>query len=1585
MTKINTISIVFLIASLITFKVSKGQLTSCDTNVPFHYVDLTGQPQGQWISPVHSRVGNCCGTSSPDNCTSFEVVLDSNAAAISFDFYSGAVPSGSMFFQIDCGPQLAVGEVICLTGVGPHRITFCKPGNNANEYIIKSISKPTFPLNDTTRVGCSIDFQVLGFELSDITWGSVFPGPAGAYDNLLSCTDSCDITTFTPTPTSPPFIDYYVCGFPQADECGYVITLCDTFRVYTLDSLIGSVTPNPGTFCQLGPGSGVTLNANAIGGNSNYSYTWYDNSGALVGTGPSYFATSQQNYTVEVNDGLSGPNCAANFLSVPVIETSEPIVDAGVDQLLCPNVNQISLTGSVTYTSGSFWSGGDGTFSPDSSYLSCNYIPTSAEIASGMLELYLTSTGAGGSCPNVTDTIQISFPNPIDIQLTDTTLLCSDDIVSLVPAVSGGVTPYNYLWSNGMSTPSILVSQGTFCLTITDALGCIESSCANVTAPNQLTVVMNSNPTTTNGGTDGDATATPFGGTPPYSYSWAPGGGTTSAITGLEYGIYIVTVTDDNGCSVEGSVVVNEPRCLGFSASTTVDSVSCYNDNTATASAIVIGGTMPYSYQWDDPLEQTNSTITNLEGGLYSVTVTDDNGCFAIAVANVYEPNQLVNSVTSTNATSVGGNDGSATANPFGGTPPYTYFWSTGDNTQTVNGLFYGTFYLTVTDANGCAVTDSVFINEPPCNSFMLYASGTNLTCNNSNDGTASVFVAGGTEPYSILWSNSATTSSVSNLIPGNYTVEVTDANNCYSFQTITITQPDSISTATLVNDISCNGAGDGTVDLVVVGGSYPYTYTWSNGAVSEDLVWLNQGTYSVIISDANGCMGYDTVTIAEPQIITTSNTYTNVTCYSDSNATIDLTVNGGVFPYSYTWSTGDTVQDLNNIPAGLYWVNVHDANNCALSSAINILIEEPEVVALDSFYIHCPVPGDTLAMVDFYPTGGTSPYQISTDNGNTFLPYNTYSTSLVINNTYHIMINDSNNCTSSYMDTIEINPAVVVDSVVFEQCYIENQTLSEVNVFPSGGTSGSYQVSFDNGGSFQVAGDYSNSLLINNTYYIVVMDSAGCLSVTNSIVIPDRLTASALITSNFNGQDIACFGDTNGTAQANQTGGEGPYNYAWSNGQVGMNAINLGVGNYVVTVTDNNGCFDTANVSLSQPNPLSNKVVITTSYNGYDVSCNGNSDGSANVNTIGGTQPYSFLWNNGQTDLTAINLGAGFYTVQITDANGCIDSNSVTLNEPSSIQWSVFIGHVQCNSFTDGEIDLSVIGGVPPFMFNWSTGATTEDIKTVGAGSYTVNVTDLNGCVVKDIFEITEEFPLVLTTTQQNVSCYGLNDGSIDLNVSGGVLPYEYSWNTGDLTEDIDNLSAGTYYVLVTDSNDCFINDPIIITQPNPLQATIESAFYQNGHNVTLFQMTDGGIDLTVTGGTLNYTFDWSNGATTEDLMNVGAGTYSVVITDKNGCTYSTWIELTEPFALEMPTVITVNGDGKNDQFLINGLESFPENTLVIFNRWGDQVYEMTNYDNQWDGIGSNGNALPPGNYYVILNINSGQIILNGFVEIIR
>jgi len=1574
------------LAITVLFSANKAsaQLSSCDGTVPYYFVDLTGQPAGTWLSPPHKRNGSCCGE--PANCTSFEVLLDSNAAALSFQFYSGAVPSGSLAYEIDCGGSVPVGAPICISGVGPHKITFCKPGSNTNEYLITSIAKPTFPQDDSTRNGCSKKIEVLGLEQSTVTWQSVFPGAPGAYDFLLSCTSNCTETFFTPQLTSPPYVDYVVCGFPQADECGYVLSLCDTFRIYTVGALTGNVSPNPAGFCQLGPGSGVTLTAQGVGGNNVYNYTWYNNLNNVVGTGPTYFATSQQTYTVEIKDGLSSTTCGSYFTSVPVLQTSQPTANAGTNQLVCPDIAQVQLVGTVNFATGGIWTGGSGTFSPSNTSLTCSYSPTPAEIASGSLSLYLTTTGAGGSCSNVTDTIVITFPDFIKINLSDTLLKCSESNAILTPIVTGGVTPYSYIWSNGTSQTTATVGEGITCLTIVDDLGCSKDTCVTVSVPAELELLMSSTPASSNGGNDGTATASPTGGTLPYNYLWSPSGN-TSTINGLSYGIYNVTVIDGNNCSVQGSVVVSEPRCLSFSVSTTVDTLLCYGDASSTAIAHPVGGTAPYVYVWDDLSSSTTQSITNLTGGLYSVVVSDSNNCLAVSTANVVEPSQLVNSIFATNASTVGGTDGSATANTFGGVAPYTYSWSTipVQTTPMATGLSAGIYYVTITDKNNCSITDSVLINEPPCNNYLLYVSGTNLSCNGSNDGTANVVIVGGTAPYNIQWSSGQSSFAVNGLSANTYSVSVTDAANCYSFKNITITQPNVLqASANLINNISCFGTNDGTVDLVVVGGTYPYSYLWSNGSTAEDLIHLSQGGYSVLVTDKNGCTTNDAVTITQPSVLSSTFTKQNVTCFEDSTGSINVTPIGGTFPYTYIWSNGATTEDVNNLAAGLYNYTVYDANNCNSALAASILITEPDLVVLDSFYVPCPIPGSGNSVVEFYPIGGTSAYQISSDNGLTYAPFNQYNIAIPSGSTYHIMVRDTNGCLSLGMDSIVINPSVVIDSVSFEKCFATTQNMSNVEVFVSGGDGGLYQVSYD-GGLFNTAGDYNDSLSINGTHSIVAQDGLGCLSLPYTINVPDRLLASSAITSNYNGNDVSCNGSTDGTALASATGGQTPYSYLWSNTQVTALASGLGAGTYQVTITDANGCSEQSQVTLSEPDSLLASVVVSSNYNGKDISCYGASDGSIDLTVVGGTMPYDYLWSNSETTEDISLLGAGTYQVQVIDVNGCSDVITITLTQPDTILLSSVITHVKCNSYTDGGIDLTVVGGVTPYQFSWSTTDITEDISNIGVGVYNVNVTDINNCVVSASYTVNEESPIVITSLPEQVTCYNQSNGIISTGVTGGVQPYSYSWNTGETAASLDSLNIGTYILTVTDSNNCFKHDTIVITQPDSLYATIDSELNPNGHHISLFQMQDGSIELEVFGGTTPYQYNWSNGVTTEDIQNVGAGEYSVTITDEKGCVYTTKITLTEPFDLEMPTVITPNGDGNNDFFVVHGIESYPVNTIIIFNRWGDEVYSMNNYNNKWQGESNSGSNLPAGNYFVILKINNGAKVLTGYCEILR
>lgn len=1558
-----------------------SQVPTCGANVPFFQVDLTGQPAGVWESPLHSRVGQCCGVGNSNNCNSFEVILDANAAMINFEIVAGALPSGSMFYQINCGPQIPVGDPICITGTGPHHITFCKPGNNENIYRITSIPKPTFPVDDTVRIGCVSELQVLGLETNTVTWQSIFPGTPGQYDSYLSCTSNCVDPTYTPDPSAPAFVDYKICGFPIADECGFV-GLCDTIRIYNFGSMSGSVSPSTGTFCAGGPG--ILLTASASGGDGNYTFIWHDPSNNIVGTGSTYQAAIAGTYTVEIRDGLYDPNlCPPLQLYVPVVAVQPPTIDVGANQVHCADNPESVIEAIIANCTGVTWTGGAGTYTLANNGVNLIYTPTPAEILSGSVTLTATTTGQGGGCGAATDQITLTFPPDINVNVVTSNVSCYGGNVTISANVTGGAGTIDYLWNTGAITNSINVSAGNFCVTVEDTLGCYATNCANVITPDPLTITMSSTDATA--GNNGTTTAIVTGGTSPYNYLWNPGGQTTSTATGLGTGIYTVVVTDQNGCSISSSVIVNNSFCSGLEASATAKNVTCYGDNDGIGVATATGGTPLYTYQWQAPLSSTNDTVTGLGAGTYLVFVTDQNGCTDAATITIIEPLQMVNVMNHTDVTTTGGNDGTASANVSGGVMPYTYFWETGSTADNVSGLVSDTYTLNIYDFNGCRMQDSVLINEPNCTDFIIGVSTTSATCNGDADGTASVTVLQGDAPFTYTWSSGGSSTTETGLLANTYVINVEDGIGCNTFQSVTVTEPSALSITLAATQPSCAGVNNGNIELIVSGGTYPFTYLWSNGSQSEDLFGIAPGTYSVVVTDANGCTANASTSISYPTALSTSLSLTNVTCNGGNDGAINLTASGGTGALSFSWSSGETTEDITGLTAGLYTVTVTDQNGCSNTNSISALIVEPNVVLNGYTTFDCPVPGSGEALVTVHPTGGYSnTYQISFDNGVTYLPAGDYDTLLTVGNTYDIIILDSNSCISPIADQITLNNEVEILSASFNTCFVAGDNLTTVTVVADGGYPSDYSISYDNGSTYNTLADYDEDLQIGNTYQLIAQDTAGCISVPFEIVIPDALIISGTL-SQYTNDNVSCKGSSDGSIDATLTGGTTPFTYSWSNSETTEDISLLTAGNYTLTVTDSNGCVLSESFTLTEPDSLLGSISITTDYNGYDVSCYASSDGAVDLSLIGGSQPYSYNWSNSEVTEDISSLAAGFYLVTVTDNNGCVFIDSVTLNRPDTIGVTDVITDVLCNGFFDGGIDITVTGGVNPYSYNWSNSETTEDITNIGPGNYSVTVTDQNGCTYIHTATVIELSPIVVSTASSNVLCYGESNGSIDLTITGGTPSYSFNWSNSETTEDISNLAEGNYSITITDANGCTYDDTIYISQPDSLYATIYSPLLSNGHNISFNNGNDGSIDLSVFGGTLPYNYDWSNNSTDEDINGLMAGTYSVIITDDNGCTYTIEIILDDPLALEMPQGFSPNGDNKNDLFLIHGIEAYPLNLLTVFNRWGNKVYEKENYANDWDGTSTvTGEKLPDGTYFVILEITVPETkVLNGYVEI--
>ena len=291
----------------------------------------------------------------------------------------------------------------------------------------------------------------------------------------------------------------------------------------------------------------------------------------------------------------------------------------------------------------------------------------------------------------------------------------------------------------------------------------------------------------------------------------------------------------------------------------------------------------------------------------------------------------------------------------------------------------------------------------------------------------------------------------------------------------------------------------------------------------------------------------------------------------------------------------------------------------------------------------------------------------------------------------------------------------------------------------------------------------------------------------------------------------------------------------------------------------------------------------ITHMFSAVDPLCNGDSTGTATFNTTGGTGSISYLWNTGDTTNSISNLMAGTYSVTATDSAGCVVTDTVVLADPPVLTASIAAMDITCPGGSDGAVDVTATGGTPPLQYLWNTGDTTEDLSGLAAGNYVVSIADSNGCSTSASSMVTAPSAFASNFTVSDISCFGETDGSIDMNVSGGTAPYMYMWSTGDTLADLDSLSAGTYTVMITDTNGCTFTDSASITEPTAMASTGTVTDETNGQS-------DGSIDVTISGGTGSYTYAWTgpNGytSTTEDPASLEAGEYIVVATDANGCT---------------------------------------------------------------------------------------------------
>ena len=956
-----------------------------------------------------------------------------------------------------------------------------------------------------------------------------------------------------------------------------------------------------------------------------------------------------------------------------------------------------------------------------------------------------------------------------------------------------------------------------------------------------------------------------------------------TVFTDLQPGVYDITISDNGNCEITDSVTIDGPD-FPLQLTSYYGVVSCYGAPTGTAYAMSIGGTPSYSYEWFDGSNYSigiGDNIDSLLAGSYFIKVTDANGCQEVGTIQILQSQTpLVAQNQQFPVVCKGDNSGMIVSQATGSQGPYKYYWfdSSGDSIltsstgllktgrDTLSGLFTGTYYLHLYDANGCSESYNIFVGEPATAlSIDSVVVSNTIACYGGTDGAAQTYISGGMPNYYFAWDNGELTSHAVNLTSGYHVVTLTDDWGCVVTDSVFVSENSEIKTTILVdNEVSCYGLSDGSVSASSFGGVPNYHYFWSNGhqdiGTTTTNSGLSYGSYYLTTQDILGCNVVDSIVVEHPDPLYVEATEIDrISCYGYNDGLAYAYGWGGIEPYTFYWDslTGYAGDTNNMLTSGVHTVYVVDSRGC--ESTDTVFTHEPpvfEVNIIDSLTIFPYCIGVNSASLTSLANGGTPPYWYEWDDN------------LVTPQTTPVATN-----------------------------------------------------------------------LLAGVYTITVTDYRGCVvSDTRDIdTVTDQMTSTIYAPLMYNGYHVSCYGENDGMLYVEGGGiDHTPFTYQWygPNGFSSTNdsITNLIAGIYSVTILDSNNCI--VNNSFNITTPLDLKYAITSVLR--NESCEGACNGQLSIYLVGGTPPYVGT-STDQSSGTVISstmvgdsiLGdmcSGVWDVVLTDANGCNSSlilggigqetlnynNSTSLQDPSST-----VQDVLCYGTNTGSLDVLIPNpNTTNYAYNWVHALTGTSVGTgptisgLPAGTYVLEAQYMDGlsfglpydgCTTRDTIEITEIDQIVIQSVIRDVDCYDNNTGRISVNpnfgggITGGTPSYTLQWNpTGTGSgQTVNNLSAGTYSLSVTDANGCLKVDTFLVTEPDVLVSNVT----QNGATLT----------VNVTGGTTAYTYSWretSNptqhlqGGTTYMVLN--PGTYYCLVTDANACE-----TMSNSFTYDNPTSI--------------------------------------------------------------------------------
>ncbi|MEN9340518.1 MAG: hypothetical protein RIQ62_1830 [Bacteroidota bacterium] len=967
-------------------------------------------------------------------------------------------------------------------------------------------------------------------------------------------------------------------------------------------------------------------------------------------------------------------------------------------------------------------------------------------IATPLTSTTYTLTASYPGCPNRDSSITLTVDPTPTLSLSSTNVLCNNaSNGSITATATVGISPLSLTINPGSTIGNtspftfIGLNPNTYTVTLSSGSGCTTTATKTITQPNALvwSTPSSTNPSC-NGTANGSISASVSGGTGTINYSLSPGtfSNTSGVFGSLTANTYTLTATDANGCSTSTQITLSNASAITWSINTSNNVSPCFGNSNGSIQVNANGGTGTFTYTLQ-PTGANNNTgsFSPLNIGIYTVVATDGNGCTLSTTKTIVQPAALqLNALNITPVSCFGGSNGQINIQVTGGTGPKQYVLQPGSVTSSTGlftGLNAGVYTLISTDANGCSLSNTATITQPTI--ILINTPSTSpVSCNGGNNGSLSVIGSGGSGSftYSLMPGGISNSSgSFSGLSAALYTITISDANACTKTTTASILQPNPLTLSTPVSTpVSCWGMANGLLSTQALGGNGSYQYIITPGANMNgtgSFSGLSANTYTISVSDLLGCSATTSGVITQPTVLQFSTCLlTNPSCNTIQNGSIQYSAIGGSAPYQYALNAGAYTGSgsFSSLSNGTYTLHIKDNQGCVKDSIVQLTPIYNVTITNNSVQNVLCKNGNT-GFISLSGNGGVSPYTY-TINGSAVGTSGVFP-GLTAGN-YTIQAIDNAGCIKDTLIQIsEPAAAIGFNTVTVIPVFCYGASAGIIHAFGIGGTP-AYQYAL-NAGAYQANGNFQN--LSAGTYTLSIQDANNCI---HDSVIQITQPAAPLFLYLKNLKDVSCTGIADGQIKVGSTGGVKPYTYSINGIPNGTDSVfsNLSNGNYLIEVTDSNGCKTSKTFVLLPPanDPVIQIDGITENH------CKADMTGSIDWSAMNGTPPFTYFVNTLYVDTNSFinNLSTGNYHIQLTDQKGCKTDTVITLLSSSNLDIQVSVTPATCSGDgNDGKAIANISGGFAPYQYTWVGFVNSSDtLYHIPFGSYITIVQDAENCL---------------------------------------------------------------------------------------------------------------------------------------------------------------------------------------------------------------------------------------------------------------